>query len=173
MTPNRTPDNGAVGVPMEPPAEAVRVADLMTVAADAARRGGRVLERWFGQSELEVSLKGENDLVSRADRESEDAIVQWIWECYPDHGILGEEGGALQPQQGSDGARYQWIIDPLDGTSNFVHGLPIFCVSIACALDDQVGSGCGVPSGVGPAVLGRSRRRGHLQRNATFGSIAR
>ncbi len=102
--------------------------ELLSIAVAAARAGGEVLTRLFGSTDLGAEEKAKNDLVSRADRESEAAIVERILGAFPDHSILAEEGGH-QP-----GARdgFEWIIDPLDGTANFLHGLPVFCVSIAC-----------------------------------------
>ena len=102
--------------------------ELLSVAVAAARAGGEILTRLYGASDLGAEEKAKNDLVSRADRESEAAIVARILGAFPDHSILAEEGGH-QP-----GARdgFEWIIDPLDGTANFLRGVPIFCVSIAC-----------------------------------------
>jgi myo-inositol-1(or 4)-monophosphatase len=102
--------------------------DLLAVAVDAARIGGEILTRLYGSTDLGAEEKAKNDLVSRADRESETAIVAHILGAFPDHSILAEEGGH-QP-----GARegFEWIIDPLDGTANFLRGVPMFCVSIAC-----------------------------------------
>jgi myo-inositol-1(or 4)-monophosphatase len=101
--------------------------ELRDTAVDAARAGAEVLGRWFGQA-LEVGLKGENDFVTRADRESEAAVAAVIRGRFPGHHLLGEEGIA----QGGGSGDVQWLIDPLDGTTNFLHGLPIFSVSIAC-----------------------------------------
>jgi myo-inositol-1(or 4)-monophosphatase len=101
--------------------------ELRDTAVDAARAGAEVLGRYFG-SALEVGLKGENDFVTRADRESEAAVAALIRRRFPGHHLLGEEGGA----HGGGSGDVQWLIDPLDGTTNFLHGLPIFAVSIAC-----------------------------------------
>jgi myo-inositol-1(or 4)-monophosphatase len=103
--------------------------ELLATAIHAARLGGDVLLRYFRTADLDVRTKGENDFVTRADGESERLIVETIQRAFPDHAVLGEEGGL----QGAGGnAEYQWILDPLDGTTNFLQGLPIFCVSIAC-----------------------------------------
>jgi myo-inositol-1(or 4)-monophosphatase len=103
--------------------------DLLSVAVAAARAGGEILTRLYGAADLGAREKAKNDLVSRADRESEAAIVARIRASFPDHSILAEESGhRLGAAPG-----FEWIIDPLDGTANFLRGVPIFCVSVACA----------------------------------------
>ena len=98
---------------------------LQNVAVMAARRGGAVLIRHLNKlDKLNVERKGHNDFVSDADRAAEDAVIEVIHKHYPDHAILAEESGV---QGESDTV---WIIDPLDGTTNFLHGFPQFCVSI-------------------------------------------
>jgi len=93
----------------------------------AARRGGEIaLSYWRKLPQGSVSEKAKNDFVSRADRESEAAIVEVIRARFPDDGILAEEGARRPAISGRD-----WVIDPLDGTSNFIAGLPYWCVSIA------------------------------------------
>jgi len=104
---------------------------LLPVAVDAARAGGDVLQGLFGAAALDVRRKGENDFVTRADHESEDAVVGVIRDAFPGHAILAEERGALDGA-GPGGAELEWIIDPLDGTTNFLQGLPVWCVSVAC-----------------------------------------
>jgi myo-inositol-1(or 4)-monophosphatase len=106
--------------------------DLLSVAVAAAWVGGDVLKRWFGSADLGAEEKEKNDLVSRADRDSEAAIVERIRRDFPDHAFLAEEGGA---SAGARAGEPEWIIDPLDGTTNFVRGVPFFCVSIACVID--------------------------------------
>lgn len=101
--------------------------DLLAIAIDAARAGGEILLRLYGGSDLGAEEKAKNDLVSRADRESEAAIVARIRSAFPGHSILAEEGGRLAGER--DGL--EWIIDPLDGTTNYLRGVPFFCVSIA------------------------------------------
>lgn len=98
----------------------------------AAYRAGRTLNEHFG-STIRVSKKGDIDLVTEADIESEKIIVDTIREVFPGHAILAEESGVL----GEDGLD-RWIIDPLDGTTNFAHHLPIFAVSIAYAHDNSI-----------------------------------
>jgi myo-inositol-1(or 4)-monophosphatase len=104
--------------------------EILDVAIAAARAGGAVLLRHWqpgGSRGLEIERKSRNDLVSRADREAEAAIVEVVRDHYPEHRVFAEEGGVL----GSAGA-HEWLIDPLDGTTNFLQGLPIWSVSVAC-----------------------------------------
>ena len=110
---------------------------FLEVAVAAAQAGAGVLRRTFGSDDLRVEQKARNDFVTRADRESERAVVDVIQEAFPDHSILGEEGGVY----GAGGGEVEWILDPLDGTSNFLRGVPYFCTSVACrrGLDTLVG----------------------------------
>ena len=105
------------------------------VALAAARRGGEILMEKFTRLER-VARKGSVDLVTEADLASEAAIVTLIHEAFPDHAIIAEEGDHAGPP-----SAHRWVIDPLDGTTNYVHGLPIFAVSIAyqVAAQTQVG----------------------------------
>lgn len=98
----------------------------------AAYAGGKVLTKHFGKV-LNVVKKGPIDLVTEADTGSEAAIVETILKVFPDHSILAEEGGLTKGDAGK-----KWIIDPLDGTTNFAHKLALFCVSIAFAIDDRI-----------------------------------
>ncbi|MEO0997002.1 MAG: inositol monophosphatase family protein, partial [Pseudomonadota bacterium] len=99
---------------------------LLNIATGAARRAGNSLLRSLKQVErLNVRSKGANDLVSEADLRAERAIIDFIHKHYPDHAILAEESGAAGDSD------HLWIIDPLDGTTNFLHGFPVFSVSIA------------------------------------------
>ena len=98
---------------------------LQNVAVMAARRGGAVLIRHLNKlDKIKVEKKGHNDFVSDADRAAEAAVIEEIHKHYPDHAILAEESGV------SGDSDTVWIIDPLDGTTNFLHGFPQFCVSI-------------------------------------------
>ena len=100
---------------------------LLNVAVMAARRAGAVLIRNMVKLEkLKIEKKGHNDYVSEADRAAERAVIDVIHKHYPEHAILAEESGA----QGDAGADTVWIIDPLDGTTNYLHGFPVFAVSI-------------------------------------------
>ena len=101
---------------------------MLNIAVRAARSAGTVIARAFEQHDkLEVELKGTNDFVTNVDKAAESAVIETIRKAYPAHCIVSEECGVLN---GED-ADYQWIIDPLDGTTNFVKGIPHFCVSIA------------------------------------------
>lgn len=101
---------------------------ILEVAEAAAQAGARVLRERYRDSSLEAEVKAEYDYVSAADRDSEAAILELVRGAFPEHEILAEESGRL----GASGAEYEWLIDPLDGTSNFLQGVPVFAVSIAC-----------------------------------------
>ncbi len=104
---------------------------MLNTAIKAARRAGNVITR--GARDLDLltgTTKGPKDFVSEVDRAAEAAIVETIRAVYPDHAILAEEGTG---RGDNPDAEHQWIIDPLDGTTNFLHGLPQYCVSIALA----------------------------------------
>lgn len=101
---------------------------MLNIAVRAARTAGNVIVRAFEQSDkIEIETKGTNDFVTNIDIAAEQAIIETIRKSYPEHSIVGEETGM---SEGSD-SDYQWIIDPLDGTTNFVKGIPHFAVSIA------------------------------------------
>ena len=107
---------------------------LINVMARAAERAGRALIRDFGEVEqLQVSRKGPADFVSAADMKAERIVQRELSRARPEYGFLMEESGAVE---GSD-EHHVWIIDPLDGTTNFLHGLPHFCVSIGLAKDND------------------------------------
>lgn len=109
------------------------VQDLLTHAMTAARAGGEVLLRAFGAADLRVEQKAQNDYVTEADRASEAVILEIIRQRFPGHAILAEEGGWSAGAGGAHGAaEYEWVIDPLDGTTNFARGVKVFCVSVAC-----------------------------------------
>ncbi len=109
----------------------------LNIAIKAARRAGSIINRAsFDLDKLTVEQKGQNDFVSEVDRAAEQAIVQVLNEAYPQHNILAEESGVSGPQ-----SEYQWIIDPLDGTTNFLHGFPQYCVSIALSVKGVVQHG--------------------------------
>ncbi len=106
---------------------------LLNIAIKAARQAGRVIVRALDRLDtIQVDAKGSNDFVSDVDRRAEAEIVQVIRKAYPDHAILAEEGGA------SGDGEACWIIDPLDGTTNFLHGFPQFAVSIALARNGRL-----------------------------------
>jgi myo-inositol-1(or 4)-monophosphatase len=109
---------------------------LANIAAMAARKGGDMLLRQLNQLDrLKVETKGRNDFVSEADRQAEAVIVDTILNHYPDHAILAEEGGARGESD------HLWIIDPLDGTTNFLHGFPVFCVSVGLQIRGRLEHG--------------------------------
>ncbi len=97
----------------------------LEAALSAARRAGEVLRTGLG-SEHAITYKGEVDLVTEIDEEAERVIREELLRCFPSYGMLAEEGGELAGEED-----VRWIVDPLDGTTNYAHGLPIFCVSIA------------------------------------------
>jgi len=102
----------------------------VTIMIKAARAGGNVLLRHLTRLDaLNIVEKGRMDYASEVDEQAEEAIIKELRRAYPDYAILGEEGGARQGARG--GSRYTWVIDPLDGTSNYLHGFPHWCVSIA------------------------------------------
>ena len=106
---------------------------MLNIAVKAARRAGKVILRHADQIDrLTIERKGRNDFVTEVDRRAEDAIVDVIRQAYPDHAILAEEGGA---QAGNE---YVWIVDPLDGTTNFLHGYQQYAVSIALQHGDRL-----------------------------------
>jgi myo-inositol-1(or 4)-monophosphatase len=107
---------------------------LLNVMVKAAHRTGRSLKRDFGEVEhLQVSLKGPANFVTAADRRAEDILREELAKARPDYGFLGEEGGR---REGTD-KTHCWIVDPLDGTSNFLHGIPHFAISIALERDGE------------------------------------
>jgi myo-inositol-1(or 4)-monophosphatase len=109
---------------------------MLNIAIRAARAAGSIINRASLDIErVKVDAKGANDFVTEVDHASEAAIIETILTAYPQHGILGEETGR---QRGNARSEYLWIIDPLDGTTNFIHGLPIYSVSIALAFRDKV-----------------------------------
>ncbi|MDA0994923.1 MAG: inositol monophosphatase, partial [Proteobacteria bacterium] len=98
---------------------------MLNVAVMAARRGGDTLIRNMNKLEkLNVEQKGRNDFVSDADYAAERAVIETILKHYPDHAILAEESGQMGESD------YVWIIDPLDGTTNYLHRFPVYCVSV-------------------------------------------
>lgn len=103
----------------------------LNIAIKAARRAAAVINRASNDVELlRVESKSPNDFVTEVDRAAEEAIIQVLRDAYPTHAILAEESGETGPEAETE---YQWIIDPLDGTTNFIHGLPQYAVSIALA----------------------------------------
>ncbi len=101
---------------------------LLAAALEAADAGADVLRRYFRTADLDVRRKGENDFVTRADGESEAVIIAALRARFPDHHVLAEERGV----EAGGASDFEWVIDPLDGTTNFLQGLPVYCISIAC-----------------------------------------
>lgn len=111
---------------------------LINVMTKAARKAGRSLTRDFNEVEqLQVSVKGPADFVSKADRQAEKIIYEELKYARPGYGFLMEEQGVVE---GGDKS-HRWIIDPLDGTTNFLHGIPMFAVSIALERDGELVAG--------------------------------
>jgi len=107
----------------------------MNVMIEAAEKAGRALIRDFGEVEqLQISKKGPGDFVSAADHKSEKILREELLKARPAYGFLLEEGGEVK---GSDSS-YRWIIDPLDGTTNFLHGLPHWAIAIALEKDSEI-----------------------------------
>src|SRR6202162_3760043 len=108
--------------------------NYLQVAIDIAREAGQILREEFARP-AKISYKGDVDLVTQADKRSEAAIVLRITSSFPDHAIAAEEGGGHETAATSG---YRWHVDPLDGTTNFAHGYPCFCVSLAVAQHDSL-----------------------------------
>jgi myo-inositol-1(or 4)-monophosphatase len=104
---------------------------MLNIAIKAARAAGSIINRAaLDLDVLKIGRKGPNDFVSEVDRAAEMAIINILLEAYPGHGILAEESGR---EHGAQNSEFVWIIDPLDGTTNFLHGFPVYAVSIALA----------------------------------------
>jgi myo-inositol-1(or 4)-monophosphatase len=109
---------------------------MINVAIKAARAAGAIINRAALDVEaVRISQKQVNDFVTEVDHAAEQAIIETLLTAYPGHGILAEESGSEHGAKDSD---YVWIIDPLDGTTNFIHGLPVYCVSIALTVKGKV-----------------------------------
>ena len=109
---------------------------MLNVAIKAARAAGSIINRAALDVEaVRISQKQVNDFVTEVDHASEAAIIETLLTAYPDHGILAEESGS---EHGNPNADHIWIIDPLDGTTNFIHGFPVYCVSIALQVRGRI-----------------------------------
>ena len=124
---------------------------------ELARAGGGILRKSYGRQQT-IHFKGEINLVTDVDRESEEYILGRIRERFPDHGLLSEES----PERRSP-SPYRWIVDPLDGTTNYAHGYPCFCVSVAVEHEGAVVAGRSTI----PCSTNRSRRRKEEGRSGT------
>ncbi|MEJ6002391.1 inositol monophosphatase family protein [Paucibacter soli] len=104
---------------------------MLNVAIKAARAAGSIINRASLDLDiLKINTKSPNDFVTEVDQAAEAVIIETLLQAYPDHAILAEESGRTH---GAKHSEFQWIIDPLDGTTNFIHGFPVYCVSIALA----------------------------------------
>src|SRR6266850_5783538 len=99
-----------------------------------AKEAGALLLSYFGK--ISIEYKGDADLVTEADRAAERLITERIVALWPDHDLVGEEGARRER-----GSEYKWYVDPLDGTTNFAHGFPVFCVSLGLAYRNEVIAG--------------------------------
>ena len=109
---------------------------MLNVAIKAARAAGAIINRAALDVEsVRISQKQVNDFVTEVDHASEAVIIETLLTAYPDHGILAEESGSTH---GNPDADHIWIIDPLDGTTNFIHGFPVYCVSIALQVRGKI-----------------------------------
>jgi myo-inositol-1(or 4)-monophosphatase len=111
-------------------------ADLERLAATTAQTAAALVTATYGRPDPVGQKSSPTDVVTQTDLRAEELIRRRLLESIPDAGILGEEGETTQP-----GARLQWVIDPLDGTVNFLYGVPLFAVSIAAALDGEIVAG--------------------------------
>ncbi|MBZ5561052.1 MAG: inositol monophosphatase [Acidobacteriia bacterium] len=107
----------------------------LDIAVEIAHEAGALLLQ-FSQQPLEISYKRRSDLVTEADRRSEALIVERLRARFPKHGIVAEEGGGQQTD-----SEYCWYVDPLDGTTNFAHGFPVYCVTLGLACRGEVVAG--------------------------------
>ena len=112
---------------------------MVNIAVRAAREAGKIINRAALDVEsVRVTQKQVNDFVTEVDKASEAVIIETLLAAYPGHGILAEESGQLH---GAKDSEYIWIIDPLDGTTNFIHGFPSYCVSIGLAFNGKMEHG--------------------------------
>jgi myo-inositol-1(or 4)-monophosphatase len=113
---------------------------MLNVAVKAARAAGAIINRAALDVEaVRVSQKQVNDFVTEVDHAAEETIIETLLTAYPNHGIWAEESGKTHGAKNSD---FVWIIDPLDGTTNFIHGFPVYCVSIALAVKGKIEQAC-------------------------------
>src|SRR6202166_1216843 len=111
--------------------------NYLEVAIEIAQEAGKILREECDRPP-QISYKGDVDLVTQADRRSEAAIVARLTKYFPEHAIVAEEGTGHESASASE---FRWHVDPLDGTTNFAHGYPCFCVSIALAQSDALVAG--------------------------------
>ena len=112
---------------------------MLNVAIEAARAAGKYLKQNVGKiKDIQLKSGQEKNLVTEIDKQSEAMIIEMISKHFPAHNILAEEGGGKDKVSGSD---VRWVIDPLDGTTNYTHGFPVFCVSIGIEVKEQLVAG--------------------------------
>lgn len=110
---------------------------MLNIAVRAARVAGNIIMRGYEtRNELKLEQKGENDFVTQIDKDAEQAIIHKIKQSYPEHAFIGEESGNT-----GENAEFTWIIDPIDGTTNFIKGIPHFCISIALIHKGKIDQG--------------------------------
>jgi myo-inositol-1(or 4)-monophosphatase len=133
---------------------------VLNIALAAARKAGDIITRHLYRLDtLTISTKERNDLVSEVDINAEHAIIYVIQKSFPSHNIIGEESGELD-----NGSDHTWIIDPLDGTNNYLHGFPHFCVSIALRVNEHIEHGL-IYDPIRDEVFTASRGRGAHMNN--------
>lgn len=110
--------------------------EFLRVCERACRAGGAVLQDWVGR--FQAREKGPSDLVSEADLAAQESVQQHVMAAFPDHGWLAEEAGGDRPSASG----YRWVVDPLDGTANYVHGFPSYAVSLALERHGELLVGC-------------------------------
>jgi 3'-phosphoadenosine 5'-phosphosulfate (PAPS) 3'-phosphatase len=134
------------------------VTSELEAALSAAKEAGEMLRKGFGWQHS-VRYKGEVDLVTEVDEQAEQVIREILLGAFPAYGMLAEEGGELAGEED-----VRWIVDPLDGTTNYAHGLPIFCVSIALERSGEVVLGVVTRPDEGRDLHCRARWRCHAER---------
>jgi myo-inositol-1(or 4)-monophosphatase len=112
---------------------------MLNTAVKAARKAGAIINRAsLDIDRVRISRKDRNDFVTEVDEACERVIIETLTQAYPSHGFLGEESGLTGVSAASKASEYVWVIDPLDGTTNFIHGMPVYCVSIGLLHKGQV-----------------------------------
>lgn len=111
--------------------------EALLAAREIAERAGEILVEGWGKTQSVTYKRGRTDMLTETDRKSEECIVRALAQAFPDDAIIAEEGSS----RGHRGARRRWLVDPLDGTTNFVHGLPIFAVSIGLEIEGELAAG--------------------------------
>lgn len=106
---------------------------MLTMALRAARKGAEVLEKAVQHRDvMKIEVKAKNDYVTEVDRAVEREVLYHLRKAYPGHCFIGEESGVAEGSTGDGSSDYQWLIDPIDGTTNFIYGIPHYAISIAC-----------------------------------------